>query len=163
MTKHYNQSIVENALRILNSKQDFLPQEVQGPIATIAIEPSVNFSLISTKTNTGSATLFTTPTDKSLYVSAVMFGFTKNATCDVASGTIGVDLRLDDGSSTGALRSVGASVLTLTAERDSVVYNFPIPIKLAPGSAISFSNAAFTVGALIRNMSLYGYTVETTR
>lgn len=158
--KHYNPSITEEALRIFNSKQgDFLSDEVSGPVATIEIIPRTKILGQSATAASGSATIFTTASDKDTYITGVLFSFAKDATCDTATGSMAVQSTIDGNSG----RQLAAfTVLATTAERETVYVTFPA-LKIDRNVSVQFGSKTFTVGNLYRTATIYGYTTETTR
>lgn len=159
MTKHYNVSIAEDALRILNSKQgDFLGDEVIGPVAVLPIERYANITKSATGTG-ASVSIFTTPSDKDFYLCSAELTMAKDATQDTASGSISLGV-IVDGVAVSVLR---INIITLQAHQDSVVVAFPKPIKLDRNSSIAASRGASTAGTCSIGACITGYTVETTR
>ena len=160
MTKHYNTSISEDAARILNSKQDYLSAEVQGPIAVIPIDRIQNIMVSAAPTTSGASNNITTfAADKDSYVTGCTLSFQKDATCDVSDGFIRIIVTTE-----GVTRNIAQlPVMTLTAQSMIVPIQFAKPIKVDRGSASSLTQGTFTAGKFIRSATLYGYTVETTK
>jgi len=157
MVKHYNTSISEDAARILNSKQgQFLSDDVQGPIATIAIEPKCNIIKSTTCSNATSATIFTTPADKDFYLTAVCLSTVQDATSTNTRSQIQINV---DGV-TGAI--VTLSFITLTAGRGEIFVSLDKPVKLDRNSAVRITHTT-AVANCTSNASAIGYTVETTK
>lgn len=155
MTKHYNPSIVERANRILASKAgDFLPDEVAGPVATIAIEPVCDLLFSGSNATTGAGTIATTAAGKSTYVT----GFTYQIQCDATCDSTSYSLRAFVGGVQQNL--VIFRKLTLTATTLSQVIMLPKPILVDAGTVISI-NQSFTVGTSTHATAIYGYTEET--
>lgn len=159
MVKHYNNSISEDAARILNSKQgQFLGDDVQGPVAVIHIERYANIVRDVNSTSTGSITAYITPADKDFYLTSLCLSYSKNVTCDVATGRVPINVLVE-----GASRAVCAiACLTLTAESNVIFVEFKRPIKVDRNTSIT-CGATFTAGAMSRSIQLTGYTVETTK
>jgi len=151
MTKHYNPSIVERANRILATKSgDFLSDEVQGPVACIAITPVANIL----RAAAGSGTIYTTPADKDFYLTGFSLSFVKAAS---DTGTLVQITCIVDGVTTSIFGFAG---LTLTAERDGVAVDLSTPIKVDRNTAISCGlTGTYTA---IRS-TIRGYTEEVTR
>jgi len=160
VTKHYNPSIVERANRILATKAgDYLSDDVMPNIQpVIPISPIVKIIRNSNTSATGSITPYTTPDDKDFYLTAIGLSYSKNATCDVATGNVALNVTIDGVS----VAVVSLAMLTLTAEKDSVYVNFNPPIKVDRGTAITGTNT-YTAGLMRRTCNVVGYTEEVTR
>jgi len=157
--KHYNATLVESARRIFNPKAgDMMSGDVMPDIAVtkelIELGESIG-SNVSAATGTLSVTPLRGTTD--CYITEVAVSFTKNVTCDVASGA--VEVRVIVNSVVRTLLRM--AVLTLTAERDSAVLHLSHPLKIDRGTTIDFSGA-FTAGAMVRAISVVGFYTETT-
>ena len=157
--KHYNTSISEDAMRIFNTKSfDNISSEVSPIIQpTIEIKRYANLILSSTATTTGAISI-SSPADKDFYVTGIQISYSKNVTCDIASGRMSVSVNIEGVSK----HIIGFAVQTLTAENDSLSTQYTTPIKVDRGSTFSMSGS-FTAGALVRVMNIQGYTVETTK
>lgn len=158
--RHYNTSFVEWFNRIFALKVSDQPDGEVLPYITPTVEvlPRVNIVRSSSQGTTGSATIYTTPADKDFYLQSFTASFNKNAACDIATGLISVDCRID-----GVLAELHRfTVITLTAERADITISYPIPIKLDRNTAVRITGT-FTAGVLQRSVSLTGYTVEVTR
>ena len=130
-------------------------QETIYPV--VQIEPILDVIIESSVTSSGVTTIYTVPTTKDFYLVGWISSFVKNAACDAASGTIGLRVATNGGTT---LRVMGMSSLTLTAERDSQVVMLPKAIRCTAGQVIGHSNTSFTAGNLIRHVTIYGYTRE---
>ena len=107
------------------------------------------------ESTSGTITLYTSPEDRDFYLTNAIISFSKDATCDVSTGSLqlkgymnGVNIRLAE-----------LALLTLTAERDSLSVVFPTPLKLDRGSSISIA-ATFAAGVMRKSGNIIGYTVE---
>jgi len=160
VVKHYNTSISEDAARILNSKQgQFLSDDVQGPVATIAINPVCNIVKHNNRSTTGSTTVYTTPSDKDFYLVAIHQSWAADASCDCLEFWVGATNATD---STASTRYMAARRITLTAGRDQDTLVLPFPVRLARNSTITL-NQSFTVGSASQHVTIFGYTQETTK
>ena len=150
MTKHYNTTITERALRILNSKgTDQLSDEVSGPVAVIPIVPAVTVVL----SVTSATTILTTPTSKDFYLTAAHLSGAKLAADSGASLTLFATVA-------GVAQNIlGIAGVTLTADAQTTALNFNPPIKIDRGTIIAASGAGFST---IR-AGICGYTEEVTR
>lgn len=160
MVKHYNPSIVQRAQRILNTKINNLPDEVGDLVAIIPITPVIDIVATATRTTSGAATVYTTPSDKDFYLTALIFTLTKDATCDMATGAVAVTAFLPTNATAQPIASHNA--FTLTAQDKIIEISFPIPIKLTRGTLIALGGNTFTAGTCYRGVTVYGYTEETT-
>ena len=115
MPIHNNPSITEAANRKFNLKGgDMLPSEIQGPVATIEIQPHLNICKRASALNSTIATIFTTPSDKDFYLVAAELSLIKDATGTSTSSTISVII---EGLAVVLLDIAG---ITLTVQENSV-------------------------------------------
>ena len=155
MVTHYNTELSKAVQKKFKLKTgDMLSSEVGNPVPTVAITvsstPLWNSSAISGNfgiTLPGSAIA---DADKKVYVSAMLLSFSKNATCDTATGSMNITGTQDG----NTVRLAGLAVLTLTAESDTIAVTFLNPIPLDVASAISWSTT-YTVGLMSRSIVLY--------
>jgi hypothetical protein len=156
MTRHYNPSIINRAARILNSKgNDFLPDEVSGPVATIAISPKVDIVRAGTATGT-STTIYTTPTDKDFYLTGIQLAMIKDATS--TSTSTNIDCQING--TTAVLINIPSFTLTAQTLSENIQYIFPI--KVDRGTALRVRNSTGTAN-ITSIGTIYGYTEETTQ
>ena len=157
MAKHYNSSITERGLRILNSKQgDFLPDEVSGPVATIELKPVCRISRSAVATNAANVTIYTTPTDKDFYLTAAQLSVIKDATATSAGSYIQATI---DGVAQILIIITG---LTLTAQSDAVSQSWPFALKIDRGTPIIVTGTTTTANVKSYG-TIQGYTEEVTR
>jgi hypothetical protein len=108
-------------------------------------------------TATGTMTPFTTPnSNRDFYLSAVHFAFIKDATCDVATGRI--NLLATIGGVTNTI-IVSLPCITLTAQSENAIIEFPTPIKIDRNTSIN-SPITYTAGTMVRTAMVYGYFVD---
>jgi len=157
MTRHYNTSISEDAARILNSKMEYLPDEVAGPVAVIPIMPVVKTVFRGTTTATGTLNVATLPSGKDFYLTGFVLSMSKDATSDNTQVQFSVTI---DGVASTILGEIINQTLTATS-RDQVVM-FPVPLKLDRGTNIQVFGT-FTAGTMRKTAIAYGYFVETTK
>lgn len=154
-------SIVENAQRVLATKAfDALSDEVQGPFAVIPITSiqKVVKSAGNTASGASNNVWAATPSDKDFYLCRAQVNFLKNATCDVADGTLLLQATID-----GAIVQLARySILTLTAQEINSEIVFNPPIKLDRNTAITLNQGTFTAGKFTRCGTISGFTQETT-
>lgn len=153
--KHYNPTISENFTKQFNAKAfDSIGDEINGIVANVPMRQIGN--LLGNDvgvTATGTRTIITTQTGVKTYITGLMLAFTKDVTCDIASGSL--DVRSTINGQTKQLASL--PVLTLTAERAQIFVSFTNPIRLDEGVAVSMLGS-FTAGNCVRSAILYGYT-----
>jgi hypothetical protein len=91
---------------------------------------------------------------QSFYVTQISSSFVKNAACDIASGTLAINLIPDD---TGIATNIARiPLLTLTAERGDINLHFRNPLKLQNNSNITLSGT-FTAGEMQRTLTAVGF------
>jgi hypothetical protein len=166
MAQVYNSDLLKE-LRDASKLQQLsesIPNQLDTKIVpVIEVNPKllrvVNIIRGTAKTTTGSATIYTTPTDRDFYLTAITFAVTKNAACDVASGRYGLQMYID-----GAAQVIGmVSVQTLTASDIATSMTFDTPIKIDRNTSIvTAGGVSFTAGAMITTTSILGFTVENT-
>lgn len=107
-----------------------------------------------TSTVTGASDIYVVSTAKTLYLTNVTLGFSKDAACNIATGVISITGTVD-----GRLKNlISIPVFTLVVERDMVSIALVKPIKLDGGSTIT-SNVTFSLGAMVRSGAIMGYEV----
>jgi hypothetical protein len=102
---------------------------------------------------TGSLSAFTSHATYETYVTGLCANYSKDATCDIATGSISV-IAVIDGVSKQLARF---SVVTLTAERENINITFRPAIKIDKNAAVLI-NGTYSLGLMSRNLTVYGYT-----
>lgn len=158
MAKIQSTEVVQRAVQTLrlNPNVDKIPNESEDKIQTIVdvTYPDNKILNFTVTAGTGTPVLLTTNANKDTYITGVQYHFAKDATNDMATGaTVGIGVVVDG--STRAITAVG--VLTLTAQSVVVNQTFNPPIKLDRNTNISDNGASFTVGLLVRTVSIFGY------
>lgn len=118
-----------------------------------------NFVTATSGTTTGTQTI-TLPTvsvGADTYITSICFTMIKDATCDVASGRLPININPD--ASNVASNILAVPCLTLTAQSETVMATFPYPIKVRNGSNITQA-ATFTAGAMARSIQVAGFTTS---
>ena len=152
--RHYNPSIITRALRIFNSKQgDFLTDEVAGPIATISIHPFTNVCESKEIVNTTSGTIYTTPSDKSFYLTSASLSSIRDASATAVLFRItyyqnGVEKTL-----------LAHSGITLTAASKDTTLSMINPILVDKNTVIAVKSNLST-GNFRCDATIQGYTEE---
>lgn len=118
----------------------------------------INKLIASSSVTTGTTTVYTTPTDRDFYLYGISIGYSKDAVCDQATGTINV--QCTPASTSTAVTIFALPLLTLTAQQFMNQVSFDIPILLARGTNVTFGNASFTVGLQSRSCCLQGLIVD---
>jgi len=134
-----------------------VPQEVEDKIRAVFItneENIVNVLRNVTKTTTGSATMFTVPSDKDFFLTGLTFSYTCDATADSIQYILQLAL---EGDAARSIVILGKQ--TTTATTDHIELTFPVPLKLESGTTIAISQT-FTVGTSRIAGSCIGYTKE---
>jgi hypothetical protein len=157
--KNLNNSINQDMNRIFDLKQESTDVIADFIQPTVEIRPNINIIKSNGVTTTASTTIYAVPADRDFYVTTVISSFIKDAVCDIASNSqIAINCTKDGLASVYLARQ---AVLTLTAQNQEQVVNFPIPIKIDRGTNIIMTTGNFTVGLLSRAAVVIGYTQET--
>lgn len=142
----------------IQTSVDEIPKELGKTIVPVLIsnpERVCNIVRGVHQANTGSQTIYTTPTDKDFYLVAANLN-TSNLPVG-AYGTASMDVVIDG--DTQELLRITTNVGTNEARDVTSNNNYPVPIKIDRGTAIittQTNQAVFFVGA-----NIVGYTVDT--
>jgi len=116
-----------------------------------------NICKTNTRTSSGSATVYTTPTEEDFFLTSATLSVVKDATCDDATGqTASIAVIIGGGSQT--LMAISGLVTTATAQTLSLSFNPPIKVDRA--SNISVSGNTYTAGLKSRSASITGFTTQ---
>lgn len=154
--KHYNTTLSETAQKKFKTKTgDMLPAFVDDKITPI-VEIIPDSELIASGVGGATGTLSITPiANKDIKLAGLIASFTKNAACDVATGSLNIQVTID-----GTTRIIARlAVLTLTAERDTLSISFVPALRIDRNTNIDFTGS-FTAGSMARAISAFGYPVE---
>lgn len=111
----------------------------------------------STSTGSNSFTLPSVSAGGEIYITALQVALAKDATCDQATGTVSLTATLD---STGlSTNLIQIPIITLTAQSEDITLSLPYPLKLKPGTNITFT-ASYTAGLMSRAYKVYGFTTS---
>lgn len=148
----------------LQLSRDKIPTELAEKVVPVMeVNPKllrrVNLIKNVSGTTTGALTVWTTPTDVDFYLTGVLLGVIKDATCDMATSQIAVGIIVDGVSK----RAVSIPILTLTAQAHVVNREYTVPVKVDRGTTISSTANAYTAGLCSREVIIQGYTVENIR
>lgn len=133
------------------------PQSLSSSITSVIdITPhfhKVMSSINDTGTTSGTRTVFTASTSKKTYIVGFHYSYIKDATCDITTGA-GIAVRAVSG---GATRTLAAfTVLTTTAQSESIFIQLPRPILMDRGGAVSHTGT-YTAGTLVRSLTVHYY------
>ena len=119
-----------------------------------------SFIISSQSASTGTLTL-TMPTVDSrseIYITGADFDMVKDATCDIATSTIGLGCTPD---SQGIAKTLlGISVLTLTAQQQHAHVDFAYPIRVKNNTNLTVGTT-YSLGLMSRSASVYGFITST--
>ena len=149
MAQIQNAEIVNRVIRDLGLVQgtDLRLESSNLVIPTINLSPATeDYIVMGLTESTGTAgTIYTTPASPNkqrFYLTGASLSFVKNALCDIATGVISVAATIG-----GVGRSIAAlSVLTLTAERDSIFVKFEPAIPIDASTNISIGTNTIEIG-----------------
>lgn len=156
--KHYNPSITDDATRIFNLKGgDTLSEEVIDNIQpVIELKPRINIVRVNSATNSTTATVYNTPSDKDFYLTSCQM----SVQCDVTSTATNVATVVTIDGVAGALMQIRKITLTPTTATTAQHYN--PPIKLDRNTIIQIT-AQTNVANITVSSAITGYTQETTK
>lgn len=161
MARIYRSDVIQKAVNdlALSPSVDHIPQETLDKVQlTYSLNKQFSsFSVFNGSASTGNITVTMPSTTKGqeIYLTSLMLSYVKDVTCDVGTGAIVITGTTDQaGISVSLLRS---SILTLTAERDTVVLTFPYPLKLKSGTDLTVTGKNFTAGSLRADATACGF------
>lgn len=164
MAINYN-STLSNEMRDVGKLQisrDRIPNEFADKIVPVVdINPkhsriiNLSQSIVVTATG-GSTTALSARTDVDQYITSVWLGVSKNAACDVATGSYLMSATING----QAKNLFSIPLMTLQASDIIQVLAFPIPVKIDRGTAVSVTALGFAAGSLSRVAGVNGFTVD---
>jgi hypothetical protein len=114
------------------------------------------FSATGTASTTAT-TLTTLPSEaRDFYLCGGSFTFAKDATCDVATGTV----TFIGTSNSASIIFARLATITLTADNQGIAFVLPFPCKLDRGTTIYIGSGTHTAGTFVRAASCYGFFVN---
>lgn len=150
---------IQRAAKI-QSGSDSIPRVLASQvIPSIEVNPILTkeaFIKVGYDSTSGSITLYTTPTNQDVYVTAAYLSIIKNAACDVATGPCSLSVVIN-GATVQLLR---LPLITLTAQEQSISISFPHPIKIDRGTSVSVAGS-FTAGVYLRAAGISAFADET--
>lgn len=130
----------------------------ESVVPTMEVNPEMirklNVHKFYNKTNTGTFTIYTTPTDADFYLVSSGLNGTLNATNDGVSSSIQAT---DEFGNTILVHRINFEPLTALSNLDERM-DLPKPIKLKRGSTITIGSV-YTAGAQYWTGTIYGYFV----
>jgi len=158
MPTNFNRSIFLKANELFNIRDgNFFSNELPKTITPV-VDVKQNTDVVGSlsRTTTGTATAYTTPTGVDFFLTGIELGIVKNATCDAGTGSIAVTALANS----QTLNLVRLPILDLTAQDSSIYISFDNPIKLDRNTSVSVTGT-YTAGTMVRIVSVYGYTSDT--
>jgi len=86
----------------------------------------------------------------------VLLSYSKDVTCDMSTGRVTVTCVIDGITTIIAVMSV----LTLTAEHDTIVVHFKNPLRIDKNTNIKIGSVTYTAGLMSRTAVIMGYIDE---
>jgi len=163
MARINRSDVIQKAVNDLSISQsgEKIPNETLDKVQlTYSLNKQFSSFVLSTgSTSTGSmsVTLPSVSAGADTYITGINYSYVKDATCDVATGTLVASVTPD--ASNVSTNIVRLSVLTTTAQQDNVALVFPYPLKVKNGTTIGGSNT-FSVGSLSRSITVTGFTTS---
>lgn len=140
-------------------------EKIPNAIPVVEVNPKVvKNSLVVAEhaAATGSLTVISASTGITtrgdVYITCIHYMVTKDANCDVATGTI--NLTATSAELGSVLNLLKIPVITTTASSISGTLNFPHPFKVARNTAISLTGT-YTAGLMSRSISITYFIDET--
>lgn len=147
------------AARLPNSS--FAPSELGKTIMPV-IDMTPYFQRNSTTvatvaTSTGTATILTSSATRETYITSINFSMIKDATCDVATGSLLISTTIGG----IVVNLTRMPVITLTAQQwQGLNITLPFPILIDKNTVVSMTGT-FTVGVMVRTASIAYFEIDT--
>lgn len=109
----------------------------------------------SNPTTSGTVTVLTSSSIRETFISGLVLAINANATCDIATGQIAVNVVINGKSQVLA----AIPVITTTAQNINNEYQIYPAVKVDKNSAITVTGT-YTLGTMSRVVVLHGYEVE---
>lgn len=158
MVEIQNPKIIDEiSEKIKESNLNTLPKQLGNSVIPV-IEVGNNidehyFKSFSRTTTTSGLLLFTTPSDKDFYLTAVRLSLQANSTSDSTSCYIKANV---NGVNTYL---IAIPKLTTTATSENLSFTFSKPVKIDRNTNVTFVSS-FTVGAQSAEGAIVGFTVD---
>lgn len=155
--KHFNPTIAEDLQRLFNLKSlDAVSELGETILPVVEVKRFCNICRATAASNSTSATVYTTPSDKDFYLCAASLSTIKDVTGVSNNAKLNVIIE----GVTIAILSI--SNITLTAQHSNMTNAWFNPIKCDRGSIITVTNSSATANVRT-DATIQGYTVETTK
>lgn len=157
MVENNNSELTQELRKAIRLYGMNIPSKVQDTIIPVVeINPSLlrTVSVIrsSTKSTTGTGTIYTTPSNQDFYLTSATLTLIADAACDNTSVVLKT---IVDGASSGRdVLIIGKPTLTATQITQTIALKYPI--KVDRNTAITYGGT-FTVGAMTVSVSIHGY------
>lgn len=163
MATIYNSQLTReltDAAKIQVSRDKIPNQLAEKVVPVMEVNPKLlrraNIVRSGTATGTGASTIYTTPSNQDFFLTHAELSIIKDAASDYATGGYPLNVTID-----GVTRSILIiSILTLTAQNQTVGIAFNTPVKLDRGSTIALNSASSTAGTFIRAATFGGFVDE---
>lgn len=141
-----------DALKI-DVNAEMVPSAV--PVIEVGMKKTKNgISKVGNRTSSGAGAIYTAINNQDFFITGVIFGLVKDATCDLATSAPAITATQDG----VTINLICIPSLTLTAQNSIVSVDLSThPIKIDRNTAINFSASTFTAGTMIRAATIYGY------
>jgi len=149
MAKINKSNVIQKAVNDLaiSASDEKIPSETLDKVQLVYFL-NTEFANVSVNNNATSssaaATLYATPVNPAgdFFLTGVTLSFVKDATCDIATGSVAINATVN-----GVVRGVlSLSLLTLTAQNQSLSISLPKPLKIDKGTNIQRGAFTFSVG-----------------
>jgi hypothetical protein len=143
----------------IQQNRDVIPSQLADKVVPVMeVNPKLfrrsNICVQNVASNSASATIYTTPTDKDFYLVAVGISVSKDITA--TSTYSAIELTVDGGGTANVFNIAG---LTLTPQSGAWSWALPVPIRIARGTTIKIVNST-NVGNVRSYGQIVGYTVD---
>lgn len=125
------------------------------PVYSVNPPKIVNIVKQISRSTTGSPTIFTTPSDRNFYLTSISFSATANSSADNTTYLVTAVPKNQSSSST----LLELRKTTLTAFNGNQFNNYPIPLLLEKGTAITMGST-FSAGTSVHSATITGYTTD---
>lgn len=163
MAQIHNTDLLKEVREGIKSQQlrENIPQMLADKIVPVMeVNPKLlrrtNLVKNITKASSGSQTIFTSDATKETYITNLVLSVIKDATNDAVSQACSITV-VQDGAT---LTPLSMSLLTLTAQDDSITLSFKNPIKIDKNTVVGLTSVSYTAGTMFRSANVIGYTLD---
>jgi len=143
----------------ISTSMDKVPTETLDKVQlTYSLNKAFSsFCVSSVRSVTGTGTVSLPAIDErgEIFITSINYNFIKDATCDIATGSIVVSITPKESGVSSTIIQRG--VITLTAQSENVQVDLPYPLRLKPNTSLTHTGS-FTVGVLVRSVTVIGFT-----